>query len=58
MLLRNGDHGYRVTSLQRDLVRAGHDIVVDGWFGDVTERAVRAVQRKHGLVVDLSLIHI
>lgn len=33
-------------------MRAGHDIVVDGWFGDVTERAVRAVQRKHGLVVD------
>lgn len=52
MILRNGDTGYRVESLQRDLVRAGYAIAVDGWFGDETERAVRAVQLKHGLVID------
>lgn len=52
MLLRNGDTGLRVTSLQRDLVRAGHPIEVDGWYGDETEHAIRAVQRRHGLVVD------
>ncbi|MBZ5876015.1 N-acetylmuramidase domain-containing protein [Chromohalobacter israelensis] len=52
MILRNGDTGYRVESLQRALVRAGQNIEVDGWFGDETETAVRAVQRNHGLVVD------
>ncbi|MBZ9576721.1 N-acetylmuramidase family protein [Modicisalibacter sp. MOD 31.J] len=52
MILRHGDHGYRVTSLQQDLARAGHAIEVDGWFGDQTEVAVRAEQRRHGLVVD------
>lgn len=52
MILRHGDTGYRVESLQRDLVRAGHAIEVDGWFGDETETAVREVQRAHGLVID------
>lgn len=52
MNLRHGDHGYRVTSLQNDLVLAGYAIAVDGWFGDATEFVVRAEQRSHGLVVD------
>lgn len=52
MLLRHGDTGYRVESLQHALVQAGHAIAVDGRFGDRTEAAVRAVQRAHGLVVD------
>ncbi|SHF00525.1 Putative peptidoglycan binding domain-containing protein [Modicisalibacter ilicicola DSM 19980] len=52
MILKYGDHGYRVESLQRDLVRAGHDISVDGWFGENTEAAVRQVQFDHGLVLD------
>lgn len=52
MLLRNGDTGYRVEALQRNLMRVGQDIEVDGWFGDETERAIRAVQLTHGLVID------
>ncbi|WP_220084869.1 N-acetylmuramidase family protein [Halomonas sp. SL1] len=50
--LGHGDTGYHVESLQRALVQAGHAIEVDGWFGDETEAAVRAVQREHGLVID------
>ncbi|WP_227369832.1 N-acetylmuramidase domain-containing protein [Halomonas sp. M20] len=52
MILEFGDTGYRVESLQRDLVRAGYTIEVDGWFGDETEAAVRQVQFDHGLVLD------
>ncbi|QEM80220.1 N-acetylmuramidase domain-containing protein [Halomonas binhaiensis] len=52
MLLKHGDTGYQVESLQRDLQRVGHDIAADGWYGDITEAAVRAVQREHGLVMD------
>ena len=39
MLLRHGDTGYRVESLQRDLARAGHSLAIDGWYGDETEAA-------------------
>lgn len=52
MTLRHGDTGSHVESLQRALILAGHAIEVDGWFGDETEAAVRAVQRTHGLVID------
>ncbi|MDT0501914.1 MULTISPECIES: N-acetylmuramidase family protein [unclassified Halomonas] len=52
MLLRHGDTGYRVESLQRDLVRAGHNLAIDGWYGDETEAAVRAFQRQHDLIID------
>ncbi|PSJ22126.1 peptidoglycan-binding protein [Halomonas sp. ND22Bw] len=52
MILRHGDTGYRVEALQRALVSAGHALEVDGWFGDETEAAVRAIQRAHGLVID------
>lgn len=51
-LLRHGDTGYRVESLQRELNRAGQSLTVDGWYGDDTEAAVRTVQRQHGLVID------
>lgn len=52
LLLKLGDTGYRVESLQRDLVQAGYTIEVDGWFGAATEQAIRDVQRKAGLVID------
>lgn len=52
MILAHGDTGAAVRRLQRQLVRAGHEIAVDGWYGDATEDAVRAEQRRHDLVVD------
>lgn len=41
-----------VRRLQRLLIRAGHELTIDGDFGDATERAVRAFQRDGGLEVD------
>lgn len=52
MTLRFGDTGERVAALQKKLVRAGYPLAVDGWFGEATERALRAYQRAQGLVVD------
>jgi hypothetical protein len=52
MILRFGDVGDRVAALQKKLVRAGHDIAIDGWFGAATEAAVCAYQHAEGLVVD------
>jgi peptidoglycan hydrolase-like protein with peptidoglycan-binding domain len=47
--MRNG----RVSELQRLLKAAGFDPgPIDGYFGPVTERAVRAFQRAAGIVVD------
>ncbi|MCQ4242872.1 N-acetylmuramidase domain-containing protein [Stutzerimonas stutzeri] len=51
-LLTNGSRGLAVRQLQAALVLAGHAVTVDGDFGDNTERAVLAYQRKVGLVVD------
>lgn len=52
MLLFEGHRGPDVETLQRRLQRAGHDIEADGVFGEETERAVRAFQRRHDLVTD------
>lgn len=51
-MLRNGSTGSDVTSLQRDLIAAGFKITADGWFGDSTETALIAFQRRAGLVAD------
>ncbi|MGN5592565.1 N-acetylmuramidase domain-containing protein [Stutzerimonas nitrititolerans] len=51
-LLRNGSRGLAVRNLQAALALAGHKINVDGDFGDNTEAAVRAYQRRVGLVDD------
>ena len=51
-LVRVGDRGTPVRSLQYLLRAHGHDLVVDGVFGPVTEVAVRAFQKEGELVVD------
>lgn len=51
-LLSNGSRGLAVRNLQVALKLAGYAIEVDGDFGDNTEAAVSAYQRKVGLVVD------
>lgn len=59
-ILRNGDEGPDVQKLQEYLIRLGYDLGdfgpnrdgVDGDFGDATEIAVRAFQKKHKLEVD------
>lgn len=52
MILRQGDRGQAVSTLQDDLRRVGMGLSVDGDFGPATEAAVRAFQRELGLVID------
>lgn len=57
-LLRTGETGQNVRSLQQNLHRlgyttqAGAPLSIDGIFGQDTEHAVRAFQRDHGLKED------
>ncbi|MHB0819827.1 N-acetylmuramidase domain-containing protein [Stutzerimonas stutzeri] len=51
-LLSNGSRGLAVRNLQAALRLDGYSIAVDGDFGDNTEAAVRAYQRRVGLVDD------
>ncbi|VVE41341.1 peptidoglycan-binding protein [Pandoraea communis] len=51
-VLRQGDHGAAVRSLQTALNTFGAAITADGWFGPATARAVMDVQQHFGLVVD------
>lgn len=50
--LRLGDRNGDVQILQQLLVKAGHDVVADGIFGQVSAAAVRAFQATNGLVAD------
>lgn len=50
--MRKGDIGAPVTQLQRQLVDAGFKLTPDGVFGDATEAALIAFQRRAGLVAD------
>ncbi len=50
--LRHGDRSQAVRTLQKNLNSHGGALVVDGDYGDATEKAVRAYQLKAGLVVD------
>lgn len=50
--MRNGAIGSQVTQLQRQLRAAGFPINADGWFGEQTEQALVAFQRRVGLVAD------
>lgn len=50
--LRRGAKGDLVLELQKLLNKAGSHLVEDGIFGGGTQSAVRAFQRKNGLVVD------
>ncbi len=50
MILRNGDHNSAVKQLQKLLTEKGFDTNgIDGWFGNDTEKAVKAFQRSTGL---------
>ncbi|MCQ4319729.1 N-acetylmuramidase domain-containing protein [Stutzerimonas stutzeri] len=51
-VLRNGSRGLAVRQLQTQLNGHGAGLYVDGDFGAATEAAVRAYQRKVGLVAD------
>ena len=47
-----GAEGDGVKTLQRALAKSGHPLPVDGEFGPITDKAVRAFQAAHGLAVD------
>lgn len=51
-LLRMGARGARVRELQALLVRAGHEVTIDGDFGPATKDALMAFQRAKRLAVD------
>lgn len=51
-LVRQGDSGAVVQTVQHLLRQAGATIVADGAFGPATDSAVRAFQSAHGLTVD------
>ena len=46
-MLREGDHGAAVRTLQRALRAWGLELVVDGGFGPQTRKAVEAFQSAH-----------
>ena len=50
--LKRGAKGELVTQLQDLLSKDGSNLVIDGIFGSGTQSAVRAFQKRHGLVVD------
>lgn len=50
--MKKGDTGDAVRVLQHQLNQSGFKIEADGWFGDTTEAAVKAFQRRLGLVED------
>ncbi|MCY0865162.1 MAG: LysM peptidoglycan-binding domain-containing protein [Sulfobacillus sp.] len=47
-----GATGSSVALLQTELTRAGYPVPATGYFGPITENAVRSFQSAHGLVVD------
>lgn len=59
-MLRKGDEGDDVAELQEDLLKLGYDLGnygpdrngVDGQFGAKTDKAIKDLQKKHGLLVD------
>ena len=51
-LVRQGDQAHPVTTLQYLLRAHGHNLAADGFFGPITDAAVRSFQRSRGLAVD------
>ena len=51
-VLRLGDTGASVITLQNDLIKAGYRLTADGSFGPATLSAVLAFQKAHGLTTD------
>lgn len=52
MIIGVGSLGDHVALLQRNLLRAGYEVEVTHLFDEQTESAVKALQRRAGLVVD------
>jgi len=52
MIAKLGDTGQYVSQIQKYLSFLGYDLVVDGHYGKVTLRSVKAFQKKSGLSVD------
>ena len=52
LLLKKGSYGSDVVRLQKALRESGFVVVVDGFFGSETERALIGFQKSVGLVVD------
>jgi flagellum-specific peptidoglycan hydrolase FlgJ len=50
--LRHGSNGPAVAALQRSLARLGAMLAADGDFGPSTEQAVKAFQKRSGLIAD------
>ncbi len=50
--VRMCERGLAVENVQRQLVRHGYDVDVDGYFGPLTLAAVRQFQSDHGLTAD------
>lgn len=51
-MIKYGDKSAEVTEVQKLLSMLGYDLIIDGSFGDKTERSLKAFQKKMGLVVD------
>lgn len=51
-MVKLGDKGAEVTEVQKLLSMLGYDLVIDGNFGDRTDRSLKAFQKKSGLTVD------
>jgi peptidoglycan hydrolase-like protein with peptidoglycan-binding domain len=53
LVLKNGSEGSEVTALQKDLVKLGY-LSVDptGYYGDLTEAAIKKVQKEYGYEAD------
>ena len=51
-VLKVNSRGEQVKALQRILIGCGYDLKADGVFGTITDRHVRAFQRKNGLSAD------
>jgi zinc D-Ala-D-Ala carboxypeptidase len=52
MVVRLGDNNIVVNALQRELVKHGYSVSIDGAFGSGTESAVKSFQTKKGLGAD------
>lgn len=50
--IKRGAKGELVTQLQDLLSKDGADLKIDGIFGPITQKEVKAFQKRHGLVVD------
>ncbi len=52
MLLQLGDKGEKVMEAQKMLSLLGYDLIIDGHFGEKTQRSVKAFQKRFGLPND------